>query len=582
MAENLVRYGASLAFDGRQALRQLRKYKETFNKVQHTILKNTQKLNNEMVQGEQRVQKVKENTIEKEKRRQESFNQWRKKQMRSANFAELKAHQQVELMKIFASNKSAQEIKSTYTDTLLAFKLAKKREVAAEKQANRLRLESAKRTESRIKAIKARANNLLGRAGGVAGSAVSGLLGLGAAALGTVAVGAKDASDTRAEAVNAGMKVEDYQRFLFGARNATNLSRDEIMSSLQDVNDRRGEIMNLEIKDGEIKGVGELTDLLNFLVKNGQLALDEKTIKDFVLNSGNSAEFLEKVFKLLQTSGADTNTQTFLMESLASNSFRLMAQIDENSTMYQRSLEEMKNLRLGIDAANQTQVRDVGQTMSAMWNKLTYLPLEAFEAFAMAIKPETAASMNSIVNSIIKLARAMGDDLANVLERIVPWLEKLLASANENSLIDNFRSVGNILFDEIVKPALVKVGEVLLGVVATAIPEGMRTDQLQAMYEKYMLTDEERQALQLKKQKEMDLNWQRIQPKQGGFNYLTPPPQAKTDTSSYVYPSAQPAVVVENNSTVKLEVDGKVLAQTVTKDQQFNEAMRKAAWSVGR
>ncbi len=98
MAENLVRYGASLAFDGRQALRQLRKYKETFNKVQHTILKNTQKLNNEMVQGEQRVQKVKENTIEKEKRRQESFNQWRKKQMRSANFAELKAHQQVELM----------------------------------------------------------------------------------------------------------------------------------------------------------------------------------------------------------------------------------------------------------------------------------------------------------------------------------------------------------------------------------------------------------------------------------------------------------------------------------------------------
>ncbi len=88
--------------------------------------------------------------------------------------------------------------------------------------------------------------------------------------------------------------------------------------------------------------------------------------------------------------------------------------------------------------------------------------------------------------------------------------------------------------------------------------------------------------MQLKKQKEMALNWQRIQPKQGGFNYLTLPPQAKTDTSSYVYPSAQPAVVVENNSTVKLEVDGKVLAQTVTKDQQFNEAMRKAAWSVGR
>ncbi len=46
MAENLVRYGASLAFDGRQALRQLRKYKETFNKVQHPIFQKTQKLNN--------------------------------------------------------------------------------------------------------------------------------------------------------------------------------------------------------------------------------------------------------------------------------------------------------------------------------------------------------------------------------------------------------------------------------------------------------------------------------------------------------------------------------------------------------
>ena len=366
-----------------------------------------------MLREEHKAAAAKDKLLAKEKAQQKRFNTWRKSQQRRLIDSQLDQHQKMEIMRILSTTRAEHEIRSLYDETLRKFRANKLKEVQAAKAADKLRVDSEKSTNARMAKLKAGAF----AAAQVAAAAVT----AGAAVIG---MGGKQYKDDKANAANAGMDTETYQRKSYVASNSTNLDKDMIADVWQDVNDKIGSKHRLtRDKNGKIGGGDAgLIDQIEWIEMQQGRQMSQGEID--TLFSGDADEVLTKLNAKFDEFGADIKTKTQLFESLSSNSWKLTSQMLKNSEAVKQAEADFKRLGLGIQDLES--VDRVTAAFSRMWGVLSQAPLEAFEAFSKALNPSTTAVLQQLSEKLVGFSRVIGELFAGALNMLAPHLEKVM------------------------------------------------------------------------------------------------------------------------------------------------------------
>lgn len=360
----------------------------------------------------------------KQQAKQAKFEKWKLTQYRSTAFQRLSVEQKMNLKRVLSSQRSEEEIRDEFQKTTAAYR----RELAQRKA-----YEKKQRSVTSAGAgAGARGAGMAGGAG-VGGGAMALMgnpyaLAAGAAVVGggmLINAGADNVTETRRAADDAGVDFQTFDRRAFVDSNVSGMSTDKIGQIYQDVNDKLGDFTsNVEVgKDGNFKGGGELTDVAN-LLKQETGASNDEVMKMF---KGSSIEVADRVNEALKNT--DTQTQTFALESLASDLFKLQ-QARGNEERVTQAQQTFDSMNLGFSDDDLAKINEVSVVMDGFFSVLSRAPTEAFKSFASNLSPQTLETLGSLGELIVNVAGIIGDVFAVALNMLTPILNPLVKVIN--------------------------------------------------------------------------------------------------------------------------------------------------------
>lgn len=443
MIENIQEYGISIELERKkQVLRDISRVEKAMLTTNRKIARSAQQKFKDEAQAEKIASNVKErirNREEAEKIRAQQkeaarlarFEDWKLKQFRSTNYQKFSIEQQMNLKRVLSSKKSEHEIREEYARTTAMYR----RELAQRSSYARNQARKNKHVSG---------GSVAGE--GVKAGATGGLLALGinpvtagiAGAVGSglaLRAGSNQFDELQAASATSGLSVQELQKRQMVAQSVagSEFNVDKLAQMYSDFSEKRGELLaDAEIKDGEIKGGGELADSMNLLIKNGVVAPTESAIKEYM--SGNVAETIDKMVSDLNRNVDDVNKVRFALEAV-SDLGRLNAAIQSNQDKVKAAEATYKNLNIGLTDDETNRLKEFSMAMQSLGAVVTNFPLKLFSGFTESLSPETRELIDRFAQALMKLAQPIGKLLGLVVDLVIKGLSPLIFAVEQLSKI---------------------------------------------------------------------------------------------------------------------------------------------------
>ncbi|ELL4667517.1 hypothetical protein Q5V23_004426 [Vibrio fluvialis] len=594
---NLQDYEIGVVFNSRKALQDLNKFERTVNNKMNRINKKhiaaekakttaTVKGGKQRVSAEEKAAakelKVKQRLQEAERKKRVKFDMWKLQQLRSASTARLTLEQIMNLKHLLNSKRTEEEIRAEVKKTTSVYMRENKRRAVMQK--NKAKGVAVGGGVGKGAGVAA----LAGGMGGMIATALNPLTLAAAAAtasLMSLSAGARQYKELRAGAERADVGVDFLNKLSFttkGLGQGEEFNTDKLADMLADFDERRGELTSdLAVdKNGAFTG-GEGADLANML-KNVGVVDTVEDMKKFV--SGSTEEVFTRVMdttgELVKAGKITASQARFVRESFTSDLGKLGIAFDKNSETVAQLGKSYEKLGNTITKEQEAKMNAVGNTFAQIGAVFNNFPLNVFKSFSEMLSGTALEGFKGMGEQLSRLAPILGKILG-VVGNLIGVAFKPLAAILEividavSRVVDVFSSVANTLINNVTVPianAITQVSNTIQGVLQSIFNFLDKLQEKAMSFLPSWMGGSDTKATDVRAKADSSVvKWDTSKPytaqpvpTYNPYSYTTPPAQQSATATT---------ATVKNDLTanVNLVVDGKVLAEVVTKQDSFKE-----------
>jgi hypothetical protein len=599
----VVLWGNYEGIPQRKALQDLNRFERTVNNKMNRINKKhiaaekakttaTVKGGKQRVSAEEKAAakelKVKQRLQEAERKKRVKFDMWKLQQLRSASTARLTLEQKMNLKHLLNSKRTEEEIRAEVKKTTSVYLRENKRRAVMQK--NKAKGVAVGGGVGKGAGVAA----LAGGIGGMIATALNPLTLAAAAAtasLMTLAAGARQYKELRAGAERADVGVDFLNKLSFttqGLGQGEEFNTDKLADMLADFDERRGELTSdLAVdKNGNFTGGGGGVDLANILKGAGVIDTVED-MKKFV--EGSTEQVFSRVMdttgELVKAGKITASQARFVRESFTSDLGKLGVAFDKNSetvTQLGKSYEKLGNT---ITKDQEAKMNAVGTTFAQIGAVFSVFPLNTFKSFSELLSGTALEGFKGMGEQLSRLAPILGKILG-VVGNLIGVAFKPLAAILEividvvSRVVDTFTSVANTLINVVTVPitnAITQVANTIQSVLQSIFNFLDKLKEKAMSFLPSWMGGSDTKATDVRAKADNTdssvVKWDTSKP-------YTAQPVPTYNPYSYTTPPAQQSATatttsVKNDLTanVNLVVDGKVLAEVVTKQESFKEGV---------
>ncbi|NIY91979.1 hypothetical protein [Vibrio diazotrophicus] len=588
-SNSIADFDIEFSLNEKLVLRKLQKIERALVNTNKKVTRSAQARAKAEVAAEKKAATAKKNITDKEQSaklraqakevaRVKKFEAFKVAQFRSASFQKLTLEQKLNLKRVLSSTKAEHEIREEYMRTTALYKREAAQRAAYDRKAAR-----------KQKAVASKSGK-----GGIGGGSAMLALGLNPATA-TLAVGAaggialKKGSDQfdqlQASAATSGLTPAQLQERAFVAQSVggDRFNLDKVTALFEDTNEKIGEALSQgEFKKGELTGGGTGGDFINAMIKQGVIDPNMASVEAY-FEGLNPAERLDKILADTNKYVTDVDQRRFILESMASDLGHYNNALIQNQDKVKAVTETYNRLNIGMTEEETNRLKEFGMAMSSLGAVLQNFPLKLFSGFTESLSPETRQLIDKFAESLMKLAEPIGRLLGMIIDLTVkalsPFIFALEGLSNILTPVVDSLNMGKQMIEQVFANLF---NSIMSMIPDWVIPDSWKADKPKAETTTNSVdtTTPTQTTWDVSKPYNMQPNVA------AGYNpyangYTTPPKPTTPPQPTMPPPIAQTAAAQSQNVSVKndltsnvnLVVDGKVLAEVVTKEESFKEGV---------